>query len=365
MGGVVYTAPMRTLNLLSRRPLPSALFGVATLVLAGCGNDLKIAQSARCDGIQEGTETTVDSPFDADQDGFFDGANPDCQTTYAAADLDCNDQDPSIHPGAPEVTCDGIDNDCDATTPDSQDADGDGFNSCVDCQDEMATINPDAPEIVCDGYDNDCNAATPDETDADSDGYGSCTDCADGDPNVNPGTAEITCDGIDNDCNPATVDGPDIDGDGASACIDCDDTDPTRSPTFTEICGDGIDNDCNGEVDDGCDVDYTGIYVLDHEASYSCAFGIVSISVHDLTVIDANPVIEFSSSGTQPGTMSGTIDASDAFTTSNVLRGSCTETYGFNGSFTGPDTFTGTLTASYSGSCFDCSNQSWTVTGNR
>ena len=47
-------------------------------------------------GTADGGEATVDAPYDADGDGFFDASNPDCAATYAADRLDCNDQDPAI-----------------------------------------------------------------------------------------------------------------------------------------------------------------------------------------------------------------------------------------------------------------------------
>jgi len=83
------------------------------LALVGCDNDVGLAQNARCDGVLQPGETTVDDAFDADGDGFFDGNVPDCAETYAAEDLDCDDGDDTVHPGAEEICGDDIDNDCD------------------------------------------------------------------------------------------------------------------------------------------------------------------------------------------------------------------------------------------------------------
>ncbi|MCB9777082.1 MAG: hypothetical protein H6742_00795 [Alphaproteobacteria bacterium] len=97
-----------------------------------------------------------------------------------AAD-DCNDEDPTIHPGAVEV-CNGIDDDCDGdidegvpTTRYYVDADEDGYgdpdhfiDECsdvvegyttdnTDCNDASAAIHPGAVDVVSDGIDSDCD----------------------------------------------------------------------------------------------------------------------------------------------------------------------------------------------------------------
>ncbi|MDC1226865.1 MopE-related protein [Algibacter sp.] len=105
------------------------------------------------------------------------------------------------------------------------DDDGDGFTSDVDCDDNDDTVYPGAPEL-CDGKDNDCNTSVDDGLtfvsyypDFDGDGFGDesdtgdslCedpvdgrvtdnTDCNDGDADINPGATEVF-DGVDNNCD--------------------------------------------------------------------------------------------------------------------------------------------------------------------
>ena len=91
------------------------------------------------------------------------------------------------------------------------DLDADGYASWEDCDDEDPSVHPGAEEL-CDGKDTDCDQAIPfDELDSDLDGWMICEgDCDDSDPALNPGAEEICEGGIDEDCD-GLVDGDDPD----------------------------------------------------------------------------------------------------------------------------------------------------------
>ena len=349
-----------------RRPLLFALAG-----LCACGNDITVSKGSACNGEADGDEASVDAPFDADHDGYYDGANPDCVATYDAAHLDCNDQNADVHPGAQEVGCDDVDNDCDAATPDADDVDADGFDACDDCDDLDGLVNPGATELGCNGVDDDCDATTLDAPDLDEDGIDACSDCHDGDADVSPVAVEVTCNGVDDDCDDATLDQPDNDGDGVVACGDCNDADASISPDDPEVCSDGRDNDCDGETDEDCDVDYSGLWTLDTSVEYRCAGGALSINFGQVNIYEVYPSIEVTSSGTgrSPGTMTGSFSSEVRARATRTITGTCQEDYIFDVEFTSADTFEAVFqaefTEAYANACRDCKNQTWVLTGSR
>ena len=226
---------------------------------------------------------------------------PDLDGDGFASGEDCDDQDALVSPGAAETPYNGVDDDCDESTPDD-DLDADGFGLAEDCDDQDAGAFPGATE-QCNGVDDDCDGQVDDAVgdtwyaDKDGDSFGdaeqstvSCdgdealvadsSDCDDLRSDVNPGALEV-CDGVDNNCDGAVDEGVlltfyvDADGDGfgaqeqveaceqpsgyAANAQDCDDTEARVSPLGVELC-DQVDNDCDGDTDEDDAADASSWY---------------------------------------------------------------------------------------------------------
>ena len=186
-----------------------------------CGNGI----DDNCDGdIDEGCVEICDNGIDDDGDGAVDGDDSDCIFDNDAdgytSDVDCDDNDPNVNPGATE-TCNGIDDDCDGIIDNnSNDNDCDGVLSLEDCDDnDPNNTNSNMDDMDCDGVrswedcdDNDPNNTNTNMDDNDCDGVRSWEDCDDNDPNNTNSNMD------DNDC------------DGWRSWEDCDDNDPNVGP---------------------------------------------------------------------------------------------------------------------------------------
>jgi hypothetical protein len=243
------------------------------------------------DPIDTAVSDTADSGvelIDMDQDGH-------------PADLDCDDLNANVYPGAFEV-CDGLDNDCDGTvdieavdaSPFWVDQDLDSWGSgepilaCTapassaeregDCDDADPSVNPDAQEICDDlDVDQDCDGMADDADESvDSAGFSEFYGDADSDGWGDPSAVSLGC-----DAGPGQVDN----------ALDCDDADPkvgeqcagwdgSYSGSFemvVSVADLGVNDTCSGtaeiEVVEGNKTQITGVVECSFSGMISTLIG--------------------------------------------------------------------------------------------
>lgn len=214
---------------------------------------------------------------DRDGDGYrrIDCGGTDCCDTGEEGSMGCSAANaPGIHPGASEICEDGIDQDCDGTdlpcdTPCDvvPDRDGDGHLAIEcggdDCDDTNPNVYPGAPEICGDGIDQNCDGKDPDCL-VDAGGYDRAgTDLARPDT---AGTDTWRPDAAGTDTwrpdaarpdtyvNPCAIPDRDRDGYNSIQCggTDCNDNNNNINPGIDELCYPAAGM-CQNNIDENCD----------------------------------------------------------------------------------------------------------------
>jgi len=230
-----------------------------------------------CDGVTDAADPSLVLPACESQNGVCSGCQKVASMCTGGAWATCAAGSPSRYTEcnarwqATEVTCDNVDNDCDASADEGCDDDGDDYcdasmtvtdfgyddeycwedwdycdcdcvqccttvwvsvwpsvcpNGTNDCNDGANQIHPGATEVVNDGIDQDCDSGDTCYRDADNDGFR---------PN---GTS--TSSSADLDCNDA------YEAVAADPITDCNDYNALINPSATELNSNNTDENCDG-----------------------------------------------------------------------------------------------------------------------
>ena len=248
------------------------------------------ADETTCDGLDNdcdgATDEALDPPAADELDGVCAGRVKACNGVDGF-----EDPDPAVLADyeAAESTCDGLDNDCDGTADEDTALPADNQNGvCAGaekvCNGAAGLVEPDygaiatfeAIEVTCDGLDNDCDGAVDENlvAPATDNQEGVCAGTVKTCDGVNgfvddfSGVAsfegnETTCDGLDNDCDGTADEDISVladiqDGICAGAEKVCVGVGGLIEPDYTDLPGydaedsacDNVDSDCDGLADE-------------------------------------------------------------------------------------------------------------------
>ena len=210
----------------------------------GAGNDVLIGNDQANTLLGEGGDDQLTGAAGIDTFQAGTGADTVSARDGLAETINCGDAGDGATVDLVDVlsNCEQVD----ASGTLQPDADGDGLDDPGDCDDLDPAIRPGRPDIPENGVDEDCLGGDAVNFDRDADGTPRPQDCDDGSPRIRPGALDVPDDGVDEDCVGGDLLDLDRDDDGYARPVDCDDADRAINPGAREIRGNAIDENCAG-----------------------------------------------------------------------------------------------------------------------
>ncbi len=243
-----------------------------SLLVLGCAGEVDPAATPADTALPQdaGSDAWDATPVESDAAGLVADAEPGCEPEACNGEDD--DCDGRADEGHPDTDGDGMADCID------EDDDDDGFPDGDDCGPTDRTRNPNAPEVFCNGLDEDCDGSVDERVSRScyegpggtasqgrcSAGRQTCRDGAWGACEAQVLPTEESCDGADEDCDGTTDEGlvrscyggPEgTEGIGRCAggeetCVDGAWSSCVDSALPVEETCNGADEDCDGSVDE-------------------------------------------------------------------------------------------------------------------